>query len=343
MPCVRSFSHRTRAIAGASCLLMAAAIAAPVHAGPFGPRTKGAEVKRDALPVAVFGTDDRTPLDASEARFNDRIGVLVSRGANICTAFCVAPDAIATASHCLFGTEQSRAPDPEKLSFSIGAGRSSASSRLSGGNAAGIRKAIRSGTSRLRVTPPIDAVNDWAIVRLETPICRAGGLALSEAPREEIEKAAAAGRIYQVAMHRDVSAETLFAARPCLIAREFPGAAGTAIARDFSDSRDVLLHTCDTGPGSSGSPLLIDGPFGPEVVGINVGTYILSHMSEKDASGDGKEVSAPIANTAIATSQFKAAVDGLSVMTGALPTLSPNVKETVRRTSRPRIVRPGDL
>ena len=88
----------------------------------------------------------------------------------------------------------------------------------------GIRRNIQSGTSRLRVTPPIDAANDWAVVRLETPVCRAGGIALSQAPREEIEIAAMDGGVYQVSMHRDVSAETLVAGKPCRIAREFPGA-----------------------------------------------------------------------------------------------------------------------
>lgn len=340
MPCAHPLLPRTRALRVIPCLILTAlaGLSSNAFAGSFAGRGLDTGSKAELIPIAVFGADERAPLDPRDAPLNDKIGVLVSRGASICTAFCVAPNAIATASHCLYGTEQTRAPDLEKVSFSVGAGVTSAMSRLEGGNAAGMRKNIQSGTSRLRVTPPIDAANDWAVVRLETPVCRAGGIALSEAPREEIESAAMDGGVYQVSMHRDVSAEALVAGKPCLIAREFPGAPGAAIARDFSASQSVLLHTCDTGPGSSGSPLLIDGPFGPEVVGINVGTYILSRMSEKNAEGVSHEVSAPIANTAIATGRFKSAVERLSVMTGTLRTGGP-----FGGAPRRRQMRPGEL
>ena len=164
--------------------------------------------------------------------------------------------------------------------------------------------------------PPIDADRDWAIVRLEAPACSSGGLPLSTRSRGAIETAADRGDIYQAAVHSDLADTGLQKGAPCALPSTFPSAAPDALARDFSNPGAILFHTCDTGGGSSGSPLLIDGPDGPEVVGINVGTYVFSSIAASAEVATGtlshQTNSEPIANTAIVTAQFADAVAALS-------------------------------
>ena len=236
-----------------------------------------------------------------------------------CTAFCIAGDVIATASHCLLGTTQTAPPDLERITFSVGAERPQ-TSKLDGQTRSAMRARLSSGTALLRVTPPIDAASDWALARLAKPVCRAGGLKLTPLDRPELEARAELGQIYQIAMHRDVEPGNLVYAAPCGIARAFPQAAEKTIAQDFLKPLAILMHTCDTGPGSSGSPLLTDRADEPEVVGINVGTYVLSRPQAHTSSTGSPQPrqSEAIANTAIQADQFRSAVEAFMIETSAV-------------------------
>ena len=261
--------------------------------------------------AAVFGTDDRRAIPFEKANLADRIGTLVSTGSGaMCTAFCVAPDAIATASHCIYGTSAAPRPDITRLTFRLPA-NSSAASFIAGRASSSHSQHVISGTTSLSVTPPIGANRDWAIARLEKPVCAAGGLALSTRSRDEVLAAADRGDIYQIAAHRDLNDDRLRFGGPCPLHTAFPDAGPDVLARDFANAGAILFHTCDTGGGSSGSPLLIDGINGPEVVGINVGTYVFSRSIIAAGSGDTQPPSQAIANTAVATPEFAAAVEEL--------------------------------
>lgn len=268
--------------------------------------------------VAVFGSDERRPLPQSHAALAEQIGVLALGDAAFCTAFCVGDDTIATASHCLLGTEQMPGPDLERVSFKVGTAEHLVSARLAGEDRAHMRSGLRSGTALLRVTPPIAAARDWAVVRLAKPVCRAGGLPLSNLSRDQIQSRAEAGELYDAAMHRDVSPDRIVTSGPCSLPTAFPQASAGVIAQDFADPAAILMHTCDTGPGSSGSPLLVDGPHGPEVIGINVGTYIISRTatSTSSTSNPPREHDA-IANTAIEVSRFRGAVEMFTLPTSS--------------------------
>lgn len=271
------------------------------------------------LPTAIFGADQRRSLPPSHSSLRDKIGILALGEASVCTAFCVAEDTIATASHCLLGTTLSPPPDLRRISFSVG-GPAMLSSRLAGHTRTAIRAQVRSGTDALRVTPPIAAAEDWAVVGLEKAVCREGGLKLTALPREGIEALSSQERIYQVAMHRDYAPGTLVYGGPCMIARAFPQAPEKTIALDFAKPEAIFMHTCDTGPGSSGSPLLTDAGTGPEVVGINVGTYVLSRPPanlSSAASGQTRQSEA-IANTAIQAGEFRTAIEAFSIKTSSL-------------------------
>lgn len=229
--------------------------------------------------IAVFGRDDRGVLPPARRGFSEQIGLLYEpRSRSVCTAFCVAPDIVATAAHCLFRTNGERPLKLDGMWFRLGLRNVRSHTRLSGAGAGGAGQHVMSGSMRLSVRPPIDASRDWALVRLARPVCRAGALRFSRRPAAEAIKLAAQRKLYQIGFHRDFRTWELALSRcdadPKLISR----IDGKALARDFTEIDQLLLHTCDTGGASSGSPLFIDGPSGPEVVGMNVGTYVRSKV-----------------------------------------------------------------
>ena len=83
---------------------------------------------------------------------------------------------------------------------------------------------------------------------------------------------------------------------------------GARSARDFTDPDQLLLHTCDTGAASSGSPLLVEGPDGPEVVGINVGTYVQSKVIMLNGEVLHRFKSDDVANTGVNALAFAASL-----------------------------------
>ena len=86
------------------------------------------------------------------------------------------------------------------------------------------------------------------------------------------------------------------------------------LAKDFSAADNLILHTCDTGGASSGSPLLIDGADGPEVVGINVGTYAQTRIMMQDGEIVHRFKSDNVANTGVTARAF---ADKLSLLRDA--------------------------
>lgn len=256
-------------------------------------------------PVAVFDTDRRTLLDTARKPLAAFIGTLRSgAGGPLCTAFCLKPDVIATASHCLFGTSASKGPDLDHIEFST-ADTPGTSSPIAGRGIGLASHNIASGTRALSIAPPIDAANDWAIARLAKPVCRSGGLALRNPADPPLSPES--NDLYQVAMHRDLPDTELRADGPCPLVKDMPDARADLIARDFTNVDAILFHRCDTGPGSSGSPMLVAGKTGWEVAGINIGTYVISHAVVEARAGDAASRSTPIANTAIAAAHFAAA------------------------------------
>ena len=160
------------------------------------------------------------------------------------------------------------------------------------------------GSTSLSVHPPIDATRDWALVRLARPACTKGVLPMRVLPIEQILSEAAAKRVFQIAYHRDYTPWKLAYSRPCGVAKSFEAADWKRIERDFAEPEALILHTCDTGGASSGSPILLDTPDGPEVIGINVGTYEQSKVLMQDGQVKKRLKADTIANTAVASAAF---------------------------------------
>jgi len=262
--------------------------------------------------VAVFGADDRSLLPARMKSLEDKIGMLYEpKSRSVCTAFCIDKTTIATAAHCLFRTRGERPLPLANMTFqlsSMGKQRGPGV-RIAGATRGAAAQNILTGTTSLSTQPPIDATRDWALVRLAAPVCSNGGLPLVRRTPAELSAVDGARSIYQVGYHGDFGKWQLAYSPPCAVRRLGQSESGRMIAGDFADAGALILHTCDTGGASSGSPLLVDGPRGAEVVGINVGTYLQSHVLTQDGNVLHRYRSDSVANTGVSTLAFMEQTD----------------------------------
>jgi hypothetical protein len=256
--------------------------------------------------VAVFGADDRVPVPGSLREITSKIGVLFdSRTHAVCTAFCVGPDTVVTAAHCLF---RAGGQEPRNLAdFTFRPGDEHTGTHIAS-TKEDAQERVLAGSTHLNVRPPIDTTRDWALVRLARSSCKAGALKIGQHTVPEIMQLANAGKVYNVAYHLDLPNRHPMLAHRCAVKRSFGGVDWPTIAHDFVDADRLILHTCDTGPASSGSPLLINGPDGPEVVGINVGTYVRSNVEVPTGKVRHRFESNDVANTGVSAEAFAAAL-----------------------------------
>lgn len=256
------------------------------------------------VPVAVFGKDDRTALPAGLQRFQEALGLLFNiRSRTVCTAFCVAPGVIATAAHCIYRTSGETPPKLADFWFARNYDRVKDYARIAGHNIGAASQNVVAGSSKLSLSPPIDATHDWALVRLSRPVCKATFEVIAATP-DEIVQHSRQGKLFQLAYHRDLTPWRAAYSTPCSSERTYDTADARTIAADFSQPEALVLHTCDTGGASSGSPLLVETAEGPRVVGINVGTYVQSKVFVREGQVVQKSKSDPVANTGVASSAF---------------------------------------
>jgi protease YdgD len=290
------------ALAGVAVAASLAGWHAPVRAWPT---ETGKTASSVVLPVAVFGSDDRVPAPAKYRDVQEKIGLLFSvRGRSVCTAFCVAKDVIATAGHCLHGVAGDRAGRIGDFWFARNFDVQRDYARIAGHASGAAAQHVMSGSMRLNVRPPIDASKDWALIRLSRPACSKGALTLKVLGLDEIVTEAAAGRVFQIAYHRDFTPWKPAISRPCGVAKRFETADWATISHDFANAEALILHTCDTGGASSGSPMLLETADGPVVIGINVGTYVQAKVLMQAGKVAKRLKSDTVANTGVASSAF---------------------------------------
>ncbi len=259
------------------------------------------------LPVAVFGKDQRKGLPRNYKKLDRSIGLLHNPRTNtLCTAFCVGPDIIATASHCLFGHRKRNKLYISSFLFKLKSrgAKHQLFSKMAGYRRTQSQQYIISGTTHLNRKPPIGAARDWALIRLAQPACRNGWLKTRPLSLGILETAARNNKIFQVAYHMDFRNWQKAYSRSCSIHRSFGGLSWKNIKKHFSSPRSLILHQCDTGEASSGSPLLMDTPDGPVVVGINVGTYQQREVIVKNGRILRRSRFKTIANTGVSAGAF---------------------------------------
>lgn len=259
--------------------------------------------------VAVFGADQRTRLPQPLQMLRRSIGLIYNeRSRTVCTAFCVADDVIATASHCVFRTKGETSPPPERFLFAR-PGTKLPSVRFAGAQNRAAAQQIVAGTVGISTKPPIEAARDWALVKLQGPACKGHALAIEPLTPEEIAREAAADRVFQAAFHRDFGSWAMAYSGACEAGRSVEGSGDTPPDKDFVDALNLVLHTCDTGGASSGSPLLIETSGAPKVVAINVGTFVRSRVALHEGVVVKRAPAAPVANTAVAAAAFAHRLD----------------------------------
>lgn len=263
--------------------------------------------------VAVFGRDQRRDVPRRYTSLAGKIGLLYEpKTQTLCTAFCVAPNVIATASHCLFQPRKGDLPHLSELEFRLEFNGRSVSSGIDGRVSGAAKNHIAVGTTRFSKEPPLSAPKDWALARLERPVCQFGTLPVKGQSAKQLLKASRQGRIFQVSYHWDYKRWQLAYSRPCRVSRTFRQIEWRHIRQHFVNSDELVLHDCDTGGASSGSPLLMDTPSGPAVVAVNVGTYTRTRLILREGHIIRRLKPDIIANTAVNARAFAHAIEPLA-------------------------------
>ncbi|MFM2421848.1 MAG: hypothetical protein RL291_378 [Pseudomonadota bacterium] len=257
------------------------------------------------IPIATFGADDRVAVPQNLSKVPDALGVLFNTKAKtVCTAFCAGDDIVGTAAHCLYRTTGERTPQLADFWFARSYDTIRDYARIKGHDNGTAAYNVLSGTLKLKIQPPIDATSDWAFVKLAKPLCAKGQLTIEAMTPDAIEAAAKDKKVFQISYHRDFLQWQPAYSQPCTVTRNYEGAPWEMIREDFSNPETLVLHTCDTGGASSGSPLFMDTPKGPVVIAINVGTYVQSKVLMRDGQVAQRLKADTVANTAVSTSRF---------------------------------------
>jgi V8-like Glu-specific endopeptidase len=293
---------KTGAIATSGLVLLASAGWAGGPLPSYPDRPNIAVIKK----IAVFGGDDRSPLPRNLKTLERSIGLVTSTTERtLCTGFCVGRRTVATAAHCLFRTAGERKPDLSSFQFVVGSRGNRRSTFVTGRHDGSYGQHVIAGSTSLNVSPPIDATPDWALMRLARPVCAESSLVVDDIAPKRVERLGARGRLLHTSFHGDLKNWSLALSRSCKTKRHLDANARRQIVRDFSDISTLVLHECDTGLASSGSPLLaLDSDNSLRVVAINVGTYQQTRYLVTGGSVTRRYKPATVANTAISGSAF---------------------------------------
>jgi protease YdgD len=282
-------------------------LAAPEgRAEPLSARVPGVDKSAShVLRIAVFGKDERQPVPPKYQATAESIGVLFNnRTRTVCTAFCVGDAVIATAAHCLSAPTGGGSARTGDFMFARAYDQARDLARIDGSSHSSSAQNVLTGHFHLSVRPPIDAAHDWALVRLSRPACANRVLQVQGLKAMELMEAARANRVFQISYHRDYTQWRPAYSKPCTVQQDFDNADWTTIAPDFLEPEKMILHTCDTGGASSGSPMLLDTASGPVVVGINVGTYVQSKLVVQNGRATVRQKAETVANTAVNAAAF---------------------------------------
>ena len=290
-------------------------LATQAWAGSLSPGADQPALPPDMLaPAAIFGADQRIDLPDQYGALEGKIGMLYEQSTQtLCTAFCVGKDIIATAAHCLFQPKNNQLPDLSEVTFRLSYGKAYQTSGISGRHTAFTKNSIAVGTTAFNNEPPLSAPKDWALAKLERPICRFGVLRVESRPVTDLIDKSRENKIFQVAYHWDWKHWQLAYSQPCKVSRDFDQIKWRFIKQHFINFNELVLHDCDTGGASSGSPLLIDtgSADGPSVVGINVGTYTRTRILLREGRIVKRMKPDIIANTGVNGSAFSSVIASL--------------------------------
>ena len=266
------------------------------------------------ISAAIFGADDRNEVPEQYGALEGKIGMLYEQSTQtLCTAFCVAKGIVATAAHCLFQPKNNKLPNLNEVAFRLSYGKTYQTSGISGRHTPFTKNNIAVGTTSFNNEPPLSAPKDWALVKLERPICRFGALKVEARPVADLIEKAKEKKVFQVAYHWDYKHWQLAYSMPCTVSRDFDQIKWRFIKQHFVNFHELVLHNCDTGGASSGSPILMDSgsPEGPIAVAINVGTYTRTRILLREGRIIKRLKPDIIANTGVNGTAFNTVIQSL--------------------------------
>lgn len=233
--------------------------------------------------VAVLGKDDRTPLPEKHQAIAAGIGILGQPGLKgwSCTAFCVAPNIIATNAHCIVrNPTMGKRLNLSKTLFILPSFKQSFTGnnykhRLSYPEYVHAKKpylSIYSG-SFSKKTPLNSQGQDWAFTKLIHSVCKGRTLSFADVPLKKIKRAARKDKVFMIGYHGDKQMNERLYSKNCKIRSRNNPLYFLKPQRRIMNKQAILLpHTCDAFKGSSGSPIFLETKSGPKVVGINLGS-----------------------------------------------------------------------
>ncbi|OON41157.1 serine protease [Izhakiella australiensis] len=211
--------------------------------------------REDANKTLFFGHDQRLPVKAVTSVPWDAIGQLETESGNLCTATLISAHLALTAGHCLVAPPDGKIDKAIALRF------------ISGRK--GWRYEIHDIETRVDpalgkklkadgdgwIVPSAAAPFDYGLIILRNPPSGITPVPLFDGTREALSEALKAdGRKVTQAGYPEDHLDTLYAHSDCLI---------TGWAQ-----KNVLSHQCDTLPGDSGSPMLLNVDGDWQIIGI---------------------------------------------------------------------------
>ena len=252
--------------------------------------------------IAVLGKDNRTSLPEKFHQLGAGVGVIGQPGKRgwRCTAFCVAPNIVATNAHCIVRNPTvgkrlnlaktmfvlpalTKSPLNHKykprISYPEYVHQKMPGLSIYSGNYA----AARNLNSQKQ---------DWAFTKLIHSVCKGRTLKFSNSKIKEIQKAAKKNNVFMIGYHGDKDMSERLYSKKCRIRSRNNKTFFMKKQRRKMIREAVLLpHTCDAFKGSSGSPIIVKKGTDYKVVGINLGSLKYEHFRIRRNRFTGKIIS----------------------------------------------------
>lgn len=242
--------------------------------------------------IAVLGKDNRIPLPNEYQSLAAGIGIIGQPGKKgwRCTAFCVAPNIIATNAHCILrnptmGKRLNLAktifmlPPLSKTTFNQKFKARISYPEYVHGKMPGL--SIYGGNYRNSKSLSSQK-QDWAFTKLIHSVCKGRTLTFKNVELKKIKKAAKKNNVFMIGFHGDKEMKSRLYSNKCQIRSRSNKTFFLRKQRIQLTKEAVLLpHTCDAFKGSSGSPILLKTNSGLKVVGINLGSLRYEHFRIK--------------------------------------------------------------